>query len=78
MLMKFDASDQEILEYYREHHNPYVTLGSAKKHWALQHALVACRERLEEKRRVSLPSGEAGARPALRRWLPFSSPAVAG
>jgi hypothetical protein len=33
MLMKHDASDEEILAYYRRNHDPYITLESAKKHW---------------------------------------------
>ena len=32
MLMKYDASDEEILAYYRQHHDPYITLNVAKKH----------------------------------------------
>ena len=32
MLMKYDASDEEILAYYRQR-DPYITLDTAKKHW---------------------------------------------
>ncbi len=53
MLMKYDASDEEILAYYREHHNPYIT-GSAKKHWRYSMRwwhLAAAKERAEEQER---------------------------
>jgi hypothetical protein len=33
MLMTYHASDEEILAYYRQHHDPYITLNAAKKHW---------------------------------------------
>jgi hypothetical protein len=53
MLMKYDASDEEILAYYREHHDPYITLKSAKKHWCYSMRwwhLAAARKRAEEAR----------------------------
>jgi hypothetical protein len=54
MLMKYDASDEEILAYYREHHDPYITLESAKKHWRYSMRWwhrAAARKRAEEARR---------------------------
>jgi len=32
MLMKYDASDEEILAHYRQR-DPYIKLETAKKHW---------------------------------------------
>jgi hypothetical protein len=78
MLMKYDASDEEILAYYREHHNPYITLESAKKHWRYSMRwwhLAAAKERAEGQERRDTerrlreklwPSGKSTPVPAQR------------
>lgn len=53
MLMKRDASDEEILAYYRQR-DPYITLESAKKHWRYSMRwwhLAGAAKRAEEARR---------------------------
>ena len=55
MLMKYDASDEEILAYYRQHHDPYITLNAAKKHWLYSmrwcHLAKSTAARKEQERR---------------------------
>ena len=55
MLMKYDASDEEILAYYRQHHDPYITLKTAKKHWLYSmrwwHLARSAEARKEQERR---------------------------
>ena len=54
MLMNYDASDEEILEYYRQHRDPYITLEAAKKHWRYSmrwRHLAGSAKRSEESRR---------------------------
>jgi len=55
MLMKYDASDEEILAYYRRNHDPYITLNAAKKRWCYSmrwwHLAKRAEARKEQERR---------------------------
>jgi len=54
MPMKRDASDEEILAYYRER-DPYITLKTAKKYWVYSmrwwHLTRSAEARKEQERR---------------------------
>ena len=73
MLMKYDASDEEILAYYRQHHDPYITLNAAKKHWLYSlrwwHLAKLAEARKEQERRDAERLLREKLWPTTRPWL---------